>query len=263
MKHEILHSKSWNLYKVAASRFRVVIPARYASSRFPGKPLITLHGKPMLQWVYSAALSSGACEVVIATDDQRIKAAAQAFSANVVCTDLKHHSGTERIAEVARNRGWSNQDIIVNLQGDEPCTAVANIAQVAALLESNDDVDMATLSRPLADQESPVDSNLVKLVCDPTGRALYFSRSSIPWTKSRAAYRIHLGLYAYRVKFLQQYVAWQPAVLEQYEKLEQLRALSNGAKIMVASASALQGPGVDVPGDVAAAEAWLRCVKPN
>jgi 3-deoxy-manno-octulosonate cytidylyltransferase (CMP-KDO synthetase) len=242
--------------------FRVVIPARYASTRLPGKPLAPLRGKPMLQWVYEAAVASGADDIIIATDDERILEAATAFGAQAQLTSLTHVSGTDRIAEVALQAGWDDQDVVVNLQGDEPLMPPELINQVAQLLLSHDSAAMATLASRLASVATFMDPNVVKVVTDVDGRALYFSRAPIPWGRDTAASslssqrsfggaRRHVGLYAYRVSALRQLSMLPTGVLEQLEKLEQLRALENGMEIRVADAIAQPGPQVDTAEDLA------------
>lgn len=241
--------------------FRVVIPARFASTRLPGKALVAIGGKPMIQWVYERARSSGAAEVLIATDDARIAAAGKAFGAVVEMTAASHQSGTDRIAEVARARGWGASDIVVNVQGDEPLMPPALIDQVAGLLLANSDAGMATLAAPLTRLEELLDPNVVKVVADASGRALYFSRAPIPWhrdgapaglasQRSFAGARRHIGIYAYRVSALLRLAGLAPTPLEQTEKLEQLRALENGIEIRVAEAAQLPGPDVNTPDDL-------------
>lgn len=248
--------------------FRIVIPARYASSRFPGKPLAILAGKPMLQWVHERAAASGAAEAIIATDDERIERAALGFGARVMLTDAAHASGTDRIAEVAQRAGWAQGDIVVNLQGDEPLMPVALLTQVAALLQRHPDAAIATLSAPVASLEAFLDPNVVKVVTDQGGRALYFSRAPIPWCRdaapagllSQREYRLarrHVGLYAYRVAALQRLAALPPGELEDCEKLEQLRALQAGMEIRVGEAVELPGPDVNSPADLARVAAAL------
>ena len=221
--------------------YRVVIPARFDSSRLPGKALLPLAGKPMLQWVHERALAAHAAEVIVATDDERIANAARGFGAEVAMTARTHVTGTDRIAEVAVARGWADADIVVNVQGDEPLIPPAVIDQVAQLLAANPRADIATLAvkiDALADLENP---NNVKVACDATGRALYFSRAQIPWnrdapdTPTPASLR-HVGIYAYRVAALRKLATLPAGRLEQIEKLEQLRALENGMEIRVALA---------------------------
>jgi 3-deoxy-manno-octulosonate cytidylyltransferase (CMP-KDO synthetase) len=249
--------------------FRVVIPARYASTRLPGKALLPMAGKPMVQWVYERAAKSRATEVIVATDDTRIFNAAQAFGAPVEMTSPTHVSGTDRIAEVARSRNWASSDIVVNVQGDEPLIPPALIDQVAGLLQLNADAHMATLGSPLTHIDAFLDPNVVKVVTDVSGRALYFSRAPIPWTRdaavsglssqtSFAGARRHIGIYAYRVGALLRLAALAPTPLENSEKLEQLRALENGFEIRVASAVEPPGPDVNTPEDLERVQARLR-----
>jgi len=241
--------------------FRVVIPVRYASARLPGKALLPLAGKPMVQWVYERACRSQAAQVLIATDDLLIVSAAHSFGAETVMTSQTHTSGTDRIAEVARARGWSGQDIVVNVQGDEPLMPPAVIDQVAGLLESDNAADIATLATPIATLAEFMDPNAVKVVTDGRGRALYFSRAPIPWARDGAASGIasqhtfagarrHVGIYSYRVGALVRLAALAPGVLERTEKLEQLRALENDLRIRVADALEVPGPDVNTASDL-------------
>ena len=243
--------------------FRVVIPARYASTRLPGKPLRSLAGRPMLQHVYERALRSGAEEVWIATDDARIETASRKFDAKVVMTSPDHQSGTDRIAEAARQKGWQAADIVVNVQGDEPLIPPAIFRQVADLLERSSWAGVATLATPIESVEEFLDPNVVKVVSTVRGRALYFSRAPIPWVREGAAGALmsqtrhdaaqrHLGLYAYRVEVLARLAALPPTPLERLEKLEQLRALEHGLEIVVASAIEQPGRGVDTETDLEA-----------
>jgi 3-deoxy-manno-octulosonate cytidylyltransferase (CMP-KDO synthetase) len=245
--------------------YRIVIPARYASTRLPGKPLIEIAGKPMLQWVYGRALACDAAEVVIATDDERIERTARQFGAEVVMTAVDHTSGTDRIAEVAARRGWGDDEVVVNLQGDEPSMPAQLVRQVAHLLLSEPTADIATLATAVRDHEEYFDPNAVKVVTDGSGRALYFSRAPIPWIRDStgeaaetALARRHLGLYAYRVAALRRLAALPPAPLELAEKLEQLRALFNGMTILVGEAERRPGPDVNTYADLALAEAALQ-----
>ena len=241
--------------------FRVVIPARFASTRLPGKALLPIGGKPMLQWVYERASSAGASEVLIATDDERIGGAARAFGAEVVMTGRTHTSGTDRIAEVARVRQWAADEIVVNVQGDEPLIPAAAIAQVAALLANNPAGDIGTLATVLESLEELLDPNVVKVVTDIHGMALYFSRAPIPWNcdsaplglasqSNFAGARRHRGIYAYRVASLLRFAQLPPGVLEQREKLEQLRALEHGLRIHVEEALERPGPDVNTLADL-------------
>ncbi len=236
--------------------FRIVIPARYASTRLPGKPLLPIAGRPMVEHVWRRALGTGASEVLIATDDDRIASVARAFGADVVMTSADHPSGTDRLAEVARLRHWADDTVIVNVQGDEPLLPPANVIQVAELLAAHPQAAIATLKTPITDADDFQDPNVVKVVSDLHERALYFSRAPIPWPRdaerisSRAQAWRHIGLYAYRVGPLKQLANLAPSALEMTERLEQLRALENGLLIMIATAREVPGPGVDTPDDL-------------
>lgn len=241
--------------------FYVVIPARYASSRFPGKPLQNIAGQPMIQWVWQQAQKSGAQQLVIATDDQRIFAACRAFGAEVVMTRDDHESGTDRLAEVAAIMGWPADAIVVNVQGDEPLIPPAVIDQVAINLAAHPEAAMATLAEPIDDMASLMNNNVVKVLSDKNGLALTFSRAPLPWARDAfvaspdelpagVAFRRHIGIYAYRVGFLQRFVEWGPCWLEQTECLEQLRALWHGEQIHVADALETPPHGVDTPEDL-------------
>jgi 3-deoxy-manno-octulosonate cytidylyltransferase (CMP-KDO synthetase) len=242
--------------------FRVVIPARLDSTRLPGKVLLSLAGRPMLQWVYERASNAGAAEVLIATDDARVAAAARGFGALVAMTASNHPSGTDRIAQAASERGWADEDIVVNVQADEPLIPTPLIGQVAQLLAAHAQCSLATLSAPIHARDEYLDPNVVKVVTDAHGRALYFSRAPIPWqrdvpaTQSMQATSIagamrHIGIYAYRVAALKRLTALVPSPLERCEKLEQLRALENGMEIRVAQACEPPGPDVNSPEDFA------------
>jgi 3-deoxy-manno-octulosonate cytidylyltransferase (CMP-KDO synthetase) len=248
--------------------FRVVIPARHAATRLPGKPLLPLAGEPMIMHVHRIAERSGAGEVIVATDDARIRDACVAAGATVEMTSPRHASGTDRIAEVARRRGWPDGDIVVNVQGDEPLLPPALVGQVASLLAATPGAAIATLATPIASESEYLDPNVVKVVARADGMALYFSRAPIPWDRDGAARapegcahrvgaRRHLGLYAYRVAALMSLAEAPPAELEQRERLEQLRALAMGLAIVVADAAEPPGPGVDTPEDLARAESLL------
>lgn len=241
--------------------FRVVIPARYASTRLPGKPLAQIAGRPMLQHVWQRALESGAREIVIATDDARVESAARAFGAEVCLTSPSHQSGTDRITEVAERYGWPDEAIVVNLQGDEPTMPPALLRQVAEALAAHPDAAIATLAVPMRGREELFDPNVVKVVADRAGHALYFSRAPIPWHRGSfpdttgalppgVDYWRHLGIYAYRAGFLRRFVDWPPAAVEQCEALEQLRALWQGERIHVGLAAETPGTGVDTPEDL-------------
>ena len=241
--------------------FRVVIPARYASSRLPGKALREIAGKPMVQWVYERARASGAREVLIATDDDLIVSAAHAFGAPAQMTDRAHASGTDRIAEVARARAWAPEEIVVNVQGDEPLSPTALIAQVATVLADHAGAQIATLAAPLDSLAELMEPSVVKVVTDAKGQALYFSRAPIPWNRDGATgglgsqqdfggARRHIGIYAYRVGALLQLAQLPPGVLEGREKLEQLRALEYGMRIQVGEAAERPGPDVNTLADL-------------
>ncbi|HDZ8847716.1 3-deoxy-manno-octulosonate cytidylyltransferase [Aeromonas veronii] len=245
--------------------FVVVIPARYASTRLPGKPLADIHGKPMVQHVVEKALQSGADRVIVATDDERVQQALQSTGVEVCMTSPDHQSGTERLAEVCRHYGFAADTIIVNVQGDEPLIPPAIIRQVADNLAAAT-APMATLSVPIQDTEEAFNPNAVKVVTDKDGYALYFSRASIPWDRDRFAksheqigdhYQRHIGIYAYRAGFIQRYVDWAPSVLEQVEALEQLRVLWYGEKIHVAQALEAPPVGVDTQADLEKVRAFL------
>ena len=242
--------------------FSVVIPSRYASSRLPGKPLIDIGGKPMIQHVWERAAESRAAEVIVATDDERIAEAAEGFDAVVCMTNVDHASGTDRIAEVADVMDWSDQKIVVNLQGDEPTMPAALIDQCAGLLDDAT-ADIATLASPFLSDDDFTNPNCVKVVCDNNAHAIYFSRAAIPYARgdsmdsARNAALQHHGIYAYRCGVLRQFVAAEPAVLEMNEQLEQLRALSLGMTIAVGVPATRPGVGVDVEADIAKAEAEL------
>ena len=239
--------------------FKVVIPARYASTRFPGKPLVDIAGKTMLQHTWESAQGAGAEQVIIATDDERIQQVAADFGAEVCMTSSEHPSGTDRLAEVSLQYNWDVDDIVVNLQGDEPLTPPAILKQVALNLADHPRAGMATLCTPIENLQDITDPNVVKVVADAEGYAMYFSRSAIPHHRDKntplndaqiRSYQRHLGIYAYRVSFLHAYTNMQPCRLETMEKLEQLRALYSGIAIHVDTAVQLPGPGVDTPEDL-------------
>jgi 3-deoxy-manno-octulosonate cytidylyltransferase (CMP-KDO synthetase) len=248
--------------------FTVVIPARYGSTRLPGKPLLDIAGKPMVQRVWEQASRSAASSLVIATDDTRIRDVAQGFGAQVCMTSSEHPSGTDRLQQVARELGWDDEQIVVNVQGDEPLIPPAVIDQVAANLATRPQAGMATLCEPLEKLEELLNPNAVKVVADREGMALYFSRAPIPWPRdafaqsreampSEGQWQRHIGIYAYRTRFLHQYVTWEPAPLELLESLEQLRALYNGERIHVAPALQPVPGGVDTQQDLDAVCASL------
>lgn len=236
---------------------RVVIPARYGSTRLPSKVLKSLAGKPLLQHVHERAVASGAEAVVIATDDERVAAAASRFGADTMLTSADHQSGTDRVAEVVRERGWTDDVPIVNVQGDAPLIPPGSIQQVAALLQKHDTADLATLCVNLNGPEQYRNPNVVKVVCDQAGRALYFSRAAIPSDLHQASQdhgwstaRRHIGLYAYRAIALERLSRSEPCELERSEQLEQLRALWLGMEIRCEMASEQHGPDVDTEADL-------------
>jgi len=233
--------------------FIAVIPARYASTRLPGKPLKDIAGKPMIEWVYGQAAKSGASQVIVATDDERIAAACRAFGAPVEMTAAEHTSGTDRIAELARRFSWDDDQIVVNVQGDEPLISPICIAQTARLLGWHPEAAMATLVTPLESDAEFRDPNLAKVVTDKDGWALYFSRAPIPWPRDGRLPSVlrHIGLYAYRAASLKAISAAPPCSLEEAEKLEQLRALWLGLRIIVEKAAEAPAPAVDTEEDLA------------
>ena len=241
--------------------FRVVIPARYASTRFPGKALAELDGKPMISHVYEQACASSADEVVIATDDQRIADVAHEFDATVVMTRADHESGTDRIAEVVLSRGWSNDSIVVNVQGDAPLIPASSIDHVAVMLSSHRSASLATLCAAMNDPADVNDLNIVKVVFDAAGRALYFSRAPIPAIahggEPPVSYWSHIGIYAYRVGALLQLAQTPVCELERAEKLEQLRALHQGMEIRIGVAAEPPGPDINTPEDLVLAERFI------
>ncbi|MUV14671.1 3-deoxy-manno-octulosonate cytidylyltransferase [Noviluteimonas gilva] len=247
------------------SDFVVAIPARYAASRLPGKPLRTIGGEPLVLHVARRALAAGAREVWVAADDQRIADALANSGVRIAMTSPDHASGTDRLAECARIAGWSDDTIVVNLQGDEPFAPASGI-QAAAQALAGSGAEMATLATPIEDIETLLDPNAVKLVRGSDGNALYFSRAPIPWPRDAFAndrgtmpagghWLRHIGLYAYRAGFLQRFTALPPGTLERIESLEQLRVLEAGFRIAVALSPEPFPPGVDTPEDLARAEA--------
>lgn len=246
--------------------FVVAIPARYAASRLPGKPLRLLGGRPLVWHVAQRALAAGAREVWVAADDPRIIEAVQGEGVQVAMTSPDHASGTDRLAECAALAGWDDDTLVVNLQGDEPFAPASGIRAVAGLL-ARSGCEMATLAVPISDRETLFDPNAVKVVADAHERALYFSRAPIPWDRDAFAqagdampegeWLRHIGIYAYRAGFLRRFAQMPPGRLEQLEKLEQLRVLEAGFRIAVAATPESFPPGVDTPEDLARAEAHL------
>ncbi|MGF1869581.1 3-deoxy-manno-octulosonate cytidylyltransferase [Photobacterium indicum] len=238
--------------------FTVVIPARYQSTRLPGKPLADIGGKPMVQWVYEQASKAGADLVIVATDDQRIVDAVKAFGGEVCLTRNDHESGTERLAEVVEKYQLADDHIVVNVQGDEPLIPDTIIRQVADNL-ANNNAPMATLGVEIDHEDEVFNPNAVKVVLDKDGYAMYFSRASIPWDRDNYAKSPkeihhnllrHVGIYAYRAGFINTYINWEPSALEKVEALEQLRVLWYGEKIHVAVAIDAPPAGVDTPEDL-------------
>ena len=239
--------------------FNIVIPARFGSTRLPGKALLPIADKPMVAWVWERAMQAGAEHVVVATDDQRIVDEMTSRGAQVAMTRADHASGTDRLAEVVDQLEWADEAIVVNLQGDEPLMPVANIQRVAAMLDETAGADMATLMEPLAAADADQQS-VVKVVSSEAGRALYFSRSAIPFHRDGgvpAPMFRHIGLYAYRAGFLQTFVGWPPAVAEQSEAFEQLRALAHDVHIQIELAPEAVPAGVDTESDLATVRALL------
>lgn len=242
--------------------FSIVIPARYASTRLPGKPLLDIAGKPMIQHVYERAMASGAEQVIIATDDQRIKNAADDFGGDVCMTAESHRSGTERLAEVIESCNISDDQIIINLQGDEPLLPPRCLQQVATALDSDPQASVATLCTHIHSIDELFDPNAVKVVRDHQQHALYFTRAPIPWDRDHfsdqtqlteqqlSVYRRHIGLYAYRAGFVKKYIELPVTELEKIESLEQLRVMWHGYKIVVLEADEVPGPGVDTVEDL-------------
>jgi len=252
----------------ARTRFTVLIPARYASTRLPAKALADIGGRPMVVRVAERALASGAARVVVATDDSRIAAAVAAHGFDAVMTRATHATGTDRLAEAAALLGLAPDEIVVNVQGDEPLLAPALMERVAHLLAQRDDAAMATACHRITDTAEGFNPNVVKVVLDARNYALYFSRATIPWARDAFAggervipaglplYR-HYGLYAYRVSFLQAFPRLAPAPIESFEALEQLRALWHGHRIVVEIADGTPAPGVDTEDDLARVRALL------
>jgi 3-deoxy-manno-octulosonate cytidylyltransferase (CMP-KDO synthetase) len=242
--------------------FTVLIPARYASTRLPGKPLADIAGKPMVVRVAERALKSGAARVVVATDDERVRAAVASYGIAVCMTRQDHATGTDRLAEAAVALGLPDEEIVVNVQGDEPLLEPALMRSMAGLLDAKQDAAIATACHPIVDAAEAFNPNVVKVVLDAAGYAMYFSRATIPWARDAfartrdtlpegiAIYR-HYGLYAYRTSFLRAYPDLAPSPVERSEALEQLRALWHGYRIAVEITQGTPAPGIDTPEDLA------------
>ncbi len=258
--------------------FTIVIPARYHSSRLPGKPLVDIAGKPMIQHVYERAQESRAGRVVIATDNDRIRSACTAFGAEVVMTSVNHASGTDRLAEVARVLGFEGDHRVVNVQGDEPLIPFSLINQVAENLELYPDVAITTLCERIHNVRHVFDPNIVKVVFDHQGIADYFSRAPIPWARNLwqsltslsgadaalpggVGYFRHVGIYGYRASVLDEFVSWRTAPTERAESLEQLRAIYNGARIHVDVVVESPPAGVDTEADLERVRGWIEARK--
>ena len=256
------------------SAFNVVIPARFASVRLPGKPLALLAGRPMIQWAWERASASGAASVIVAADHEDVMAACRGFGAEAIMTAEHHASGTDRIAEVAARLGWDEETVVVNVQGDEPLLPAALVRQVAELLLLHPEADVGTLGSPIHELGEYLDPNVVKLVTAVDGSALYFSRAPIPWHRDGAAEGLasqaryegamrHLGLYSYRVGALRRLASNPPCRLERVERLEQLRALWLGMRIQVDTALEVPPPGVDTPADLERVNRLLAPSRPE
>ena len=242
--------------------FTIIIPARHGSTRLPAKPLRIIAGKTLVEHVYRCAQRSDASEIIIATDDERIQAVAQGFGANVCMTLEEHPTGTDRLAEVVEKKNISYDDIVINLQGDEPLMPAEVINQVAHNLANREEASAATVCTPITTAKELVDPNVVKVVMDENQYAHYFSRAPIPWNRDQfplnedaslsgeSEYFRHIGLYAYRSGFLAEFVRWPKCPLEVIESLEQLRILWKGHKIHVDQAIKTPGPGVDTEEDL-------------
>ena len=247
--------------------FHVIIPARFGSTRLPGKPLLKIGEWPLIQWVWRSAVASGAASVIVATDDERIRAAASGFGADCQMTSEHHASGTDRLAEVVRARAFGAEDIVVNLQGDEPTMPSQVISQAAQSLREAAAADIVTAVAPIESLQEFLDPNCVKALRAKDGRALYFSRAPVPWprdsvvgdepTSFAGAWR-HIGIYAYRVRSLLQFAEWAPTPLEKTERLEQLRALEHGMHIHLMTLAHAPPAGVDTPADLKRTRAALQ-----
>jgi len=248
--------------------FKVVIPARFDSTRLPGKVLRLLAGKPLIEWVYLQALKSNAEEIIIATDHAKVADSAKNFGAKICLTSVEHSTGTDRLAEVVMLNQWSDDVIVINIQGDEPLILPSLIDRLAEILHSNPSAAIATLATPIDNRKDQFDPNCCKVVLDKNQRALYFSRAAIPYNRDQFSacvdesqavsnvYR-HIGVYAYRAGFLKKFAQMDQCYLEQIEALEQLRALYNGYEIVVELVAEPPGHGVDTEEDLQRVEVLL------
>ena len=250
-----------------SDQYHIVIPARLASERLPRKPLLDIAGQPLIEWVYRRALQANALSIVIATDSEEIREVAEGFGATVAMTSADHQSGSDRIAECVRTMGWSRDTILVNLQGDEPLMPADCLDQAAGLLGDFPEASAASLYQDIADPAEAADPNAVKVVVDDEGFALYFSRSCVPYPRDHedlvaaaaagVRWKRHIGLYAYRAEALHAFADGAPSPLESLEKLEQLRFLENGRRIIMAASCREIPPGVDTPGDLERVRSFL------
>jgi 3-deoxy-manno-octulosonate cytidylyltransferase (CMP-KDO synthetase) len=253
--------------------FRIIIPARYASTRLQGKPLQLIGDKPMILHVYQRALEAGADSIIVATDHKGIQEVCEVEGAQVFYSDHEHQSGTERICEVVHHLNYADNDIIVNLQGDEPFVPASLLAQVSELLVQHSDINMASIYTDLKSQEDVFNSNIVKIALDKNNCALYFSRAPIPWLRGifeqnlkdfdLSLFHHHLGIYGYRAKFLKEYHTLEPSPLETVEALEQLRVLWNGHKIILTKANEKPGVEVNTAEDLIKAQKYYDRVQKN
>ena len=254
--------------------FVVIIPARYDSTRLPGKPLAIIDDKPMVQWVYERSIASGAKQVIVATDDERVFDAVRHFGGEVCMTKKSHESGTERLAEVVEHYGFADDTIIVNVQGDEPMIPSSNIKQLANNLANLTNCNMATLSEAIMTRSELLNPNVVKVVTDHQGFALTFSRAAVPFQRDAQQtvkdqdpvqdiypFQRHIGIYSYRAGFIKQYIQWPATKLEQIESLEQLRVLWYGQNIHVEPAVEPPPAGVDTPEDLEQVRRLVACLK--
>lgn len=241
--------------------FDVLIPARYASTRLPGKPLQDICGKPLIQWVCDCAATSAAQRVLVATDDPRVKDVVDGFGGQAYLTRGDHASGSDRVAELVQRLGLQQDRIVVNVQGDEPRMPGLLIDQVAGVLAGDDATLVSTACHKIESEDELNDPNVVKVVCDLKGRALYFSRAAIPCARDSVVGGVpalrHIGIYGFRAGFLGKFTSWPATGLEKTEQLEQLRILENGVGIAVCEATVLPGPGIDTPADLENFRDWV------